>query len=74
MSGTSALPETGFLRLCQIVGDRRAKPPVAGIVPVSPSTWWQWVKEGRAPKPLKLSGGVTVWTAASIRAFIEAAK
>lgn len=74
MSGNGALPETGFLRLRQIVGDRKAKPPIAGPVPVSPSTWWQWVREGRAPKPLKLSRGVTVWTAASIRAYIEAAK
>ena len=30
----SKLPETGFLRLPQIIGDPKAKPPIPPIIPV----------------------------------------
>jgi len=55
------LPETGFLRL----------PKVLEIVPVSKSTWWAGVREGRYPKPVKLSANTTAWRAEDIRALIE---
>ena len=32
-----------------------------GRLPISPATWWRWVKEGKAPKPFKLGANVTVW-------------
>lgn len=65
------LPETGFLRLIQIVGKPKADPPIPPIIPVSKSTWWQGVKEGIYPKPIKLSPRVTVWTVESIRELIK---
>jgi len=34
------IPEKGFLRLTQIIGNPKAKPPVLAIIPVSKSTWW----------------------------------
>jgi len=34
------LPATGFLRLNQIIGNKKASPPVPAIIPVSKSTWW----------------------------------
>lgn len=43
------LPETGYLRLPQIVGDPKAAIPA--IIPVSKSTWWAGVKSGRYPAP-----------------------
>ena len=46
------LPETGFLRLPQIVGDSKAQPPVPALIPVSRSTWWAGVKSGRYPQPV----------------------
>ena len=55
------LPQTGLLRLRQVLV----------FVPVSASTWWAGVKDGRFPKPLKLSKRVTCWTVESIRALIE---
>jgi predicted DNA-binding transcriptional regulator AlpA len=62
------LPETGFLRLPQIIGDpKRGIPP---LVPVSKSTWWQGVHEGRFPRARKLSHKVTVWCVEDIRALI----
>ena len=35
----ATLPETGFLRLPQIVGDPKAYPPTPALIPVSKSTW-----------------------------------
>ena len=64
-----SIPETGFLRLRQIVGDKtQGIPP---IIPVSRSTWWAGVASGQFPKPIKLSAGVTVWRGEDIQAFIR---
>ena len=38
-------------------------------VPVSRATWWRGVKDGRYPKPLKLSANRTVWSCEAIHAF-----
>lgn len=67
------LPETGFLRLPQIIGNAKAKPPMPAIIPVSKSTWWQGVKEGRFPKPVKLGPRVTAWRVEEIVALIASA-
>lgn len=64
------LPETGFLRLPQIIGDANAKPPIPAVIPVSKSTWWAGVKTGRYPKPTKLSARVTAWRVEDVRALI----
>ena len=46
------LPETGFVRLKQIIGDPTAKPPILPIIPVGKSTWWAGVASGRFPAPV----------------------
>ena len=58
------LPESGFLRLKQILGPR-------GPIPVSRSTWWAGVKAGRYPKPVKLGQRITAWRVEDIRKLIE---
>ena len=65
------MPENGFLRLSQIVGDRKAKPPVPGIIPVGVSTWWAGVKAGRFPKPCKLGPRTTAWRVEDIRELLS---
>ena len=45
----ATLPETGFLRLPQIVGDPKAYPPTPALIPVSRSTWWAGVKSRPIP-------------------------
>lgn len=70
MTAYPTLPETGFLRLPQIIGDRRATPPVPGLIPVCPSTWWAGVADARFPAPIKI-GGATVWRVEEIRELIE---
>lgn len=56
------LPEDGFVRLPQILN----------LYPVARSTWWLGVREGRFPRPVKLSERVTAWRARDIRAFLRA--
>lgn len=65
----NSLPQTGFLRLNQIIGDK--KKGIPAIIPVSKSTFWAGVKTGRYPKPVKLSERCTAWTVESIMALIE---
>lgn len=65
------LPETGYLRLKQILGDPSAEPPVPAIIPISASTWWKGIKQGRFPKGVKLSARTTAWRVKDIKALIE---
>lgn len=57
-------PKTGVVRLRQILA------PI-GPVPVSRSTWWAGVKDGRFPAPIKLGPRITAWRVEDIRALIE---
>ena len=62
MQHSPTLPETGYLRL----------PQVLAIIPVSKSTWWAGVRSGRYPQPTRALGQrITAWSAESIRALIE---
>jgi len=63
--------QTGFLRLNQIVGNPKANPPVPAIIPVSKSSWWSGVKNGKFPKPYKLGERTTVWKVEDILALIN---
>lgn len=64
MPDQTTFPCTGFIRLRDILAP-------AGPIPVSKSTWWAGVKDGRFPKPLKLGSRVTVWRAEDIRQLME---
>lgn len=66
-----SLPESGFLRLNQIIGNPKADPPQKPIYPVSRSTWWSGVKSGRYPEPVKLGPRITAWRVEDIRALLE---
>jgi prophage regulatory protein len=66
------LPQTGFVRVSQIVGRPKATPPIPPIIPVSEATWWAGVKSGRFPAPIKLGTKITAWRVEDIRAFIAA--
>jgi predicted DNA-binding transcriptional regulator AlpA len=57
----SDIPETGFLRL----------PQVLSVIPLGKTSWWEGVKEGRFPKPVKLSPRCTAWRAEDIRNLIK---
>lgn len=65
------LPSTGYLRLPQILGNPKSNPPIPPLIPVSKTTWWEGIKKGRFPKPIKLSERVTAWRVEDIKALIE---
>ena len=55
------LPETGFVRL----------PLILKLFPIGRSTWWQGVKDGKYPKPVKLGERTTAWRVKDIKALID---
>jgi len=71
MENTIQLPETGFLRLSQIVGNPKANPPIPPIYPISKSSWWAGCKAGIYPKPVKLGPRTTAWRVEEIRELVE---
>lgn len=59
----TTLPETGFLRLREVLR----------YYPVSKSTWWAGIRSGRYPQPVKLGERATAWRVEDIQALIEVA-
>lgn len=72
------LPEEGFLRLAQIIGDPgdpHADPPIPptpAIIPVSKTTWFRGIKQGRFPKPVFPFGPrIACYPVETIRELLE---
>jgi predicted DNA-binding transcriptional regulator AlpA len=65
------LPKVGFVRLEQIIGDSKADPPIAPLVPVSKSAWWAGIRSGRFPPGVKILPGVTAWNWRDIHQLLE---
>lgn len=61
MYKASAVPDTGFMRIGQVLS----------VIPIGRSTWWQWVRDGKAPSPIKLGPKTTAWRAEDVRALIQ---
>lgn len=40
---------------------------VLEVLPVSKSTWWEGVRTGRYPRPVKLGDRITCWRLGDIR-------
>jgi len=55
-----AMPAEGFIRL----------PAVLRILGVGRTSWWNGIKAGRYPKPVKLGPRTAVWRVEDIRALI----
>ena len=55
------IPETGFVRLSQVLS----------VIPLGKTCWWEGVKSGRFPKPVKLSERCTAWRAKDIHDLIK---
>lgn len=61
MDTIHTIPETGFVRLREVLT----------IIPVGKTCWWEGVKSGRFPKPVKLSPRCTAWRAEDIHELIQ---
>lgn len=66
----AGLPATGFVRLSQLVNDRK-HPDRAAILPFSSATLWRKVKTKNFPSPIKLSERITAWRVEDVRAWME---
>ncbi|MCG8375728.1 MAG: AlpA family phage regulatory protein [Chlorobiales bacterium] len=58
-----------FYRLWDIIGDR--KRGIKGILPISRAAWYAGIKDGRYPKPVKLSEKTSAWRSSDIEALVE---
>ena len=63
------LPETGFLRVWQIVGNPKTNTPP--LIPIGRTSFLNGVKSGKYPKPIKLGERTTAWKVEDIRALIS---
>lgn len=63
------LPEAGFLRIWQIVGNKKTNTPA--LIPIGRTTFLNGVKSGKYPKPVKLGERTTAWRVDDIRALID---
>jgi len=61
MNYITQLPETGFLRL----------PQVLEFIPISKSSLYAGIAKGRYPKPVKLSERTSAWRVEDIRKLIS---
>lgn len=68
MNDNSPIQPT-LLRLNQIIGDDKKNIPP--IIPISKSAWWDGIKKGKYPKPIKLSANTTVWRSNHIKELID---
>ncbi len=64
--------EIVFYALSQIIGNKKAKPPISGRFSISRSTWLNWVRDGLAPIPIKLGARKNAWIASEIAALSQA--
>ena len=60
-----------FLRLKQIIENSNAPPPLEPIIPISASSWWAGVAEGRFPRPVKLGPNTTAWRWEDIQGLLN---
>ena len=70
MSHDNRLPETGYLRIWQIIGNKKTNVPA--LIPISRTSFLNGVKSGKYPKPVKLGERTTAWRVDDIRDLIYA--
>lgn len=60
-------PPGALVRVSDICGDR--KRGRAGLLPIHPSTWYEWIAAGRVPAGRKLGENTTVWPIETVLAL-----
>lgn len=62
-----------LLRLPEVIGKRAtaSTPAIRGLIPVSRSTWWDGVKSGRFPQPIRISARCVAWRYSDIANIVE---
>lgn len=57
------LPDSALIRLNQLLA--------GGLLPFSTSTAWRKVREGKFPRPLRISTQVTAWRVGDVRTWLN---
>lgn len=57
---SSTLPDVGFIRINQVFA----------VFPVSRTAWYEGIKAGKYPAPVKLSERTAAWRVSDIRALL----
>ncbi len=66
------LPTTGFVRGVTLWGDKKADPPITGLIPLGRSTILSGIKSGKFKlTPIKLSERTTAYRIEEVRALID---
>jgi prophage regulatory protein len=58
----TTLPQKGYVRITDLSPH---------IIPVSHATLWRWVRDGKFPKAVKLSTGITAWRVEDVRVWLQ---
>jgi prophage regulatory protein len=76
------LPETGYLRLIQIIGNKNAEPPIpALLIPINLTSWLNGINSGKYPKPVELGAltndgcladDIDAWLTEKVKASLSA--
>lgn len=71
MSEAETVFDDSLLRITDIIGDPKASPPILPLIPISKSSWWAGVRQGRYPRPVKVGPNTTCWRSRDIRAYLQ---
>ena len=61
------LPPRGLLRTWHIIGTH----DTPGLIPVCKSTWWEGVRSGRFPQPVRIGRRAVAWRASDIYTLLD---
>lgn len=50
---------------------KTSREEIVPIIPISKSTWWKGIREGRFPSPVKLGSRTICWRVEDIRRLLE---
>lgn len=60
-----------FLRLKQIIGDKKADPPIPAIIPISKTEVYRRIAEGTFPPPQKFGVRTSVWRESTVMSVVN---
>lgn len=58
-----------FYRIKDIIGDR--KNGIPAMLPISKEAWYQGIRDGRYPRPVKLAPKTSAWRRTDIESLVE---
>lgn len=64
-------PEQAELNRQSGKSPKTPRPYIQPLIPVSRASWWNGVKEGKYPQPMKLGSRTTVWRESDVVALAQ---